>query len=319
MNISDIRAGLRTLVENGETTLTRIASESGVALSTVSGFVNDKYNGNMESVGRTLERWLENYHRAEELPEPPRFVETATARQIWTSMRFANLTGTIAVICGNPGVGKSEAAREFCRTNNNVWMITIAPSRASTLECLTELAEELGMNKAPCRKGPLSRNLRRRLKGTQGLVIVDEADHLDTEALEELRLLQESACIGLVLMGNHRVYSNMTANGDRTIEFARLFSRIAKRTAINKTKEDDVNAIADAWQITGKNERELLQQIAQTPGALRIMNQTLRLAVMNAFGKGERVNEDYLREAYKELDQDVDVSMLLGVQGDAES
>ncbi|WP_249541618.1 hypothetical protein [Escherichia coli] len=76
MNISDIRAGLRTLVENGETTLTRIASESGVALSTVSGFVNDKYNGNMESVGRTLERWLENYHRAEELPEPPRFVET---------------------------------------------------------------------------------------------------------------------------------------------------------------------------------------------------------------------------------------------------
>ncbi|HBE5760552.1 TPA: DNA transposition protein, partial [Escherichia coli] len=33
----------------------------------------------------------------------------------------------------------------------------------------------------------------------------------------------------------------------------------------------------------------------------------------------ERVNEDYLREAYKELDQDVDVSMLLGVQGDAES
>ncbi|HDX7634152.1 TPA: LacI family DNA-binding transcriptional regulator, partial [Escherichia coli] len=87
MNISDIRAGLRTLVESGETTMTRIAKESGVSLSAVSGFMNDKYNGNMETIGDILELWLEDYHRAAELPEPPRFVETRTARQIWTSMR----------------------------------------------------------------------------------------------------------------------------------------------------------------------------------------------------------------------------------------
>lgn len=310
MNISDIRAGLRTLVESGETTMTRIAKESGVSLSAVSGFMNDKYNGNMETIGDILELWLEDYHRAAELPEPPCFVETRTARQIWTSMRFASLTESISVICGNPGVGKTEAAREFRRTNNNVWMITVTPSCASVLECLTELAYELGMNDAPRRKGPLSRALRRRLEGTQGLVIIDEADHLGVEVLEELRLLQESARIGLVLMGNHRVYSNMTG-GNRTVEFARLFSRIAKRTAINKTKIDDVKAIADAWQITGENERELLQQIAQKPGALRILNHSLRLAAMTAHGKGERVNEDYLRQAFRELDLDVDISTLL--------
>ncbi len=281
-----------------------------MAAGTLSAFVNNKYNGDNERVAQTLERWQENYHRAAELPEPPRFVETRTARQIWTSMRFASLTESISVICGNPGVGKTEAAREFRRTNNNVWMITITPSCASVLECLTELAYELGMNDAPRRKGPLSRALRRRLEGTQGLVIIDEVDHLGAEVLEELRLLQESARIGLVLMGNHRVYSNMTG-GNRTVEFARLFSRIAKRTAINKTKIDDVKAIADAWQITGENERELLQQIAQKPGALRILNHSLRLAAMTAHGKGERVNEDYLRQAFRELDLDVDISTLL--------
>ncbi|EDU8832784.1 AAA family ATPase, partial [Salmonella enterica subsp. enterica] len=212
--------------------------------------------------------------------------------------------------CGNPGVGKTEAAREYRRTNNNVWMITVTPSCASVLECLTELAFELGMNDAPRRKGPLSRALRRRLEGTQGLVIIDEADHLGAEVLEELRLLQESTRIGLVLMGNHRVYSNMTG-GNRTVEFARLFSRIAKRTAINKTKKADVKAIADAWQITSENERELLQQIAQKPGALRILNHSLRLAAMTAHGNGEHVNEDYLRQAFRELDLDVDISTLL--------
>ncbi|SQD03500.1 putative phage DNA transposition protein [Escherichia coli] len=33
-------------------------------------------------------------------------------------------------------------------------------------------------------KGRLSRALRRRLEGTQGLVIIDEADHLGAEVLE---------------------------------------------------------------------------------------------------------------------------------------
>ncbi len=310
MNISDIRAVLRTLVENEETTFKQIALESGLSTGTLSSFINDKYNGDNERVSQMLQRWLEKYHAVAELPEPPRFVETQTVKQIWTSMRFASLTESIAVVCGNPGVGKTEAAREYRRTNNNVWMITITPSCASVLECLTELAFELGMNDAPRRKGPLSRALRRRLEGTQGLVIIDEADHLGAEVLEELRLLQESTRIGLVLMGNHRVYSNMTG-GNRTVEFARLFSRIAKRTAINKTKKADVKAIADAWQINGEKELELLQQIAQKPGALRILNHSLRLAAMTAHGKGERVNEDYLRQAFRELDLDVDISTLL--------
>lgn len=310
MNISDIRAGLRTLVENEETTFKQIALESGLSTGTISSFINDKYNGDNERVSQMLQRWLEKYHAVAELPEPPRFVETQTVKQIWTSMRFASLTESIAVVCGNPGVGKTEAAREYRRTNNNVWMITITPSCASVLECLTELAFELGMNDAPRRKGPLSRALRRRLEGTQGLVIIDEADHLGAEVLEELRLLQESTRTGLVLMGNHRVYSNMTG-GNRTVEFARLFSRIAKRTAINKTKKADVKAIADAWQINGENELELLQQIAQKPGALRILNHSLRLAAMTAHGKGERVNEVYLRQAFRELDLDVDISTLL--------
>lgn len=310
MNTSDIRAGLRTLVENEETTFKQIALESGLSTGTISSFINDKYNGDNERVSQILQRWLEKYHAVAELPEPPRFVETQTVKQIWTSMRFASLTESIAVVCGNPGVGKTEAAREYRRTNNNVWMITITPSCASVLECLTELAFELGMNDAPRRKGPLSRALRRRLEGTQGLVIIDEADHLGAEVLEELRLLQESTRTGLVLMGNHRVYSNMTG-GNRTVEFARLFSRIAKRTAINKTKKADVKAIADAWQINGEKELELLQQIAQKPGALRILNHSLRLAAMTAHGKGERVNEDYLRQAFRELDLDVDISTLL--------
>lgn len=310
MNITDIREVLRNLVDAKGITFSKVAKETGLSSGALSSFMNGKYAGDNERLAEVLNRWIEKQQAVAEFPTPPRFIETPTVTQIWRAFRYAHLTECIGVVCGNPGVGKSEAAREYCRTNENVWMITVTPSCASVLECLTELAWELGMNDAPRRKGPLSRALRRRLDGTQGLIIIDEADHLGAEALEELRLLQESTRVGLVLMGNHRVYSNMTG-GNRTVEFARLFSRIAKRVAINKTKKADVSAIADAWQIKGEKERQLLQQIAQKPGALRILSHSLRLAAMTAHGAGEAVNEAYILKAFRDLDLDVDVSTLL--------
>lgn len=310
VNISDIREVLRNLVDGGRFTFAQVSRETGLSTGVVSGFMNNKYTGDNERVEKALTRWVNKQQSAAELPEPPRFIETPTVKQIWTAFRYAHLTECIGVVCGNPGVGKSEAAREYRRNNDNVWMITVTPSCSSVLECLTELAYELGMNDAPRRKGPLARALRRRLDGTQGLVIIDEADHLGAETLEELRLLQEATRVGLVLMGNHRVYSNMTG-GNRTVEFARLFSRIAKRVAINKTKKADVTAIADAWNITGEKERDLLQQIAQKPGALRILSHSLRLAAMTAHGAGHEVSEGYIRKALRDLDLDVDVSTLL--------
>ena len=307
VNISDIREVLRNLVDGTRFTFAQVARETGLSSSVVSGFMNNKYAGDNDRVELVLQRWVTKQHSAAELP---RFIETPTVKQIWTACRYAHLTECIGVVCGNPGVGKSEAAREYRRSNDNVWLITITPSCASVLECLTELAYELGMNDAPRRKGPLARALRRRLDGTQGLVIIDEADHLGAETLEELRLLQEATRVGLVLMGNHRVYSNMTG-GNRTVEFARLFSRIAKRVAINKTKKADVEAIADAWHIDGEKERELLQKIAQKPGALRILSHSLRLAAMTAHGAGQAVSESYILKALRDLDLDVDVSTLL--------
>ncbi|EOI6871250.1 AAA family ATPase [Yersinia enterocolitica] len=310
VNITDIRGVLRNLVDGKRFTFAQVARETGLSSGTVSSFMNEKYNGDNERVETALSRWIEKQQAGAEIPEPPRFIETPTVKQIWTAFRYAHLTECIGVVCGNPGVGKSEAAREYRRGNDNVWLITVTPACSSVLECLTELAYELGMNDSPRRKGPLARALRRRLDGTQGLIIIDEADHLGAETLEELRLLQEATRVGLVLMGNHRVYSNMTG-GNRTVEFARLFSRIAKRVAINKTKKADVAAIADAWSITGEKERELLQQIAQKPGALRILSHSLRLAAMTAHGAGETVNEKYILRAFRDLDLDVDVSTLL--------
>ena len=155
------------------------------------------------------------------------------------------------------------------------------------------------MEQAPRLRGPLARAVRKRLAGTEGLIVIDEADHLDYPTLEELRILQEEVGIGLVLVGNNKIYTQLTG-GRRNEDFARLFSRIAKRRGIHKTKQTDVRAIADAWGVVGDAERELLQQISERPGGLRLLTKTLKLAAL--YAKEDAISESFLRAAFKELE-----------------
>ncbi|WP_225874351.1 AAA family ATPase [Vibrio algicola] len=224
---------------------------------------------------------------------------TTTAQQITNDLTYAQVTESIVVIYGASGVGKSETLHEYQKQNNNVWMVTASPSRSSLTECLYEIAMELGMDQAPRRKGPLARVIRQRLKGTEGLIIIDEADHLDYPTLEELRILQEETGVGMVLVGNNKVYTQLTG-GRRNEDFARLFSRIAKKRGIHKTKQADVRAIAQAWNVLGETENSLMFQISERPGGLRLLSKTLKLAAM--YAKGGQITEKGLRTAFAELE-----------------
>lgn len=299
---ADTRAAIRAIVDNDGVTYSAIAREIGLSATALSQFMNENYRGDNDSVSGKLAVWLENRTRkTNAMPLAPDFVQTRTVKQIWSALQYAQLAQCISVIYGSPGVGKSKALQQFVRERPNVWLITVSPSRSSLSECLYELALELGVGDAPRRAGQLGRVIRRKLRGTSGLLIIDEAYHLDYPVLEELRILQEETGIGLALVGNNQVYSKLTGGNSRNVDFARLFSRIAKKVAILKTKKDDVKAISAAWGL-GDKERELVVQLAERPGALRTVSHTLRLAAMFAAGANESLSEKHIRAAVVDLE-----------------
>ncbi|GJB59074.1 MULTISPECIES: AAA family ATPase [Aeromonas] len=296
---SDVLARVKALLEQSTVTQAQIAKEIGVSGSTVNQLLNGNYKADPTAMLQKLANWLTARDQRADAPRDPGFVMTETAKQIMADMGYALTTQSIVIIHGISGVGKTTALREFQRNNNNVWVITTSPSRATMTECLYELAMELGMENAPRLRGPLARALRRRLRNTKGLIVVDEADHVDRPTLEELRILAEEVEVGLVLVGNSRVYTQLTG-GPRSEDFARLFSRIAMKRALTKAKKADVLAFASAWNITGAAELDLLLRISERPGALRLVSKNLKLAVM--YSGGEPLTEQILQHTFNKLE-----------------
>ncbi|MFW2328996.1 AAA family ATPase [Aeromonas allosaccharophila] len=296
---TDAITRIKALLEQSIVTQAQIAKEVGVSPSTINQLLNGNYKADPAPMLQKLANWLTARDQRADAPRDPGFVMTETAKQIIADMNYALATESIVIIHGISGVGKTTALREFQRQNNNVWVITTSPSRSTMTECMYELAMELGMENAPRLRGPLARALRRRLLNTKGLIVVDEADHLDRPTLEELRILVEEVGIGMVLVGNSRVYTQLTG-GQRSEDFARLYSRVAKKRALTKAKRADVMAVASAWNIEGAVERDLLVRISERPGALRLVSKNLKLAM--ACSCGEPLTEQVLQYAFNELE-----------------
>ncbi|HGS4460676.1 TPA: AAA family ATPase [Vibrio metschnikovii] len=297
---TDVLAQINSVLESKVITAAQLAKEISLSPAALSQVLKGKYAADPIAIINKLEKWLNL--RQERIATPnvnPGFVMTETAKLITSDLTYAQVTESIVVIFGASGVGKSETLREYKRRNNNVWMITASPSRSSLTECLYEIALELGLDDAPRRKGPLSRVIRQRLDKSEGLVIIDEADHLDYPTLEELRILQEETGIGMAFVGNNKVYTQLTG-GRRNEDFARLFSRIAKKRGLHKTRQADVRSIANAWQIMTEKEMSLMLQISERPGGLRLLTKTLKLSAM--YAQGKTITEALLRKAFAELD-----------------
>ena len=119
---------------------------------------------------------------------------------------------------------------------------------------------------------------------------MDEAQHLSSAALDQLRHFHDLGRIGLAVAGNSEVIGRIDGDTRRGL-FAQFSSRVGMRLRRQRPLGTDVNALLDAAGVTGSAERKLLQAVASKPGALRGMTKTLRVANILAAGGGSAVTE----------------------------
>ncbi len=284
---------------------TALAPKIGVPHGTLSQFPSGAYKGDNRKIADAVLRFrqllLEQAEISIEMPEPPAFFETPTARQIKTMLTIAQ-RGRMVVIAGGPGTSKTKTSRHYQESVSNVWVATMKPSCGGIMPMQYKVMEALGADEEKRKGTPIAMTSRIEalLRGTGGLLIVDEAQHLGEKSLEEIRGWHDETGIGIALVGNEDVLTRLTL-GSRKDAFARLASRIAQRMIFRGPRDGDALALASAWQIEAEDQRAFVVATARQPGGLRTCTMMLETAFMLASSDGSPLTLGHMQDAWSHL------------------
>jgi len=299
-----IRQDVQDLMKAGDLSQTAVAKAAGISPAALNQWLKEKYQGDVEAVAATMEKWLAAHQTRTEngkrMPDAPEYVETPTSQKVMAALGYAQMAGDVAIIYGGAGLGKTRTLRHYANSHNNVWLATMTPAFRTAVSVMTEVSHALGIREFHGRAPSLHRAITQRLEGAYGLLIIDEAQHVALSGLDQLRSIHDATGVGLALVGNETVYGRMTG-GSMAPYLDRLFSRIGKRVHIKRPYKDDITNLAAAWGISDAERLGPLRAIASKPGALRIMTKVLRLAGLYAAGREEDITEQDIQHAWKEL------------------
>ncbi|MEO9637262.1 MAG: AAA family ATPase [Nitratireductor sp.] len=276
----------------------------GMAEGTFSQWFSGKYAGRLDSQNRLVSRWLdavdESAGIADTIPSSPAFLKTRTSAEILNTLIWAQTACDVVTITMGAGMGKTETCRHYRNTRPNVFMATMSPHTKTVHAMLVELAEELEvMIHNPAKLG---RAIGRRLERAGGaLLIVDEAQNLVDDAINQLRYFADIHRCGVALVGNEEIYSRLAKKQDGP-SYAQIKSRVGKRLRRGRPPTEDIHSFIAAWGITDADCAKFLAGIGLKGGALRQIDKTMKLATMDAMGRDETLGIDHIRRAWQQRD-----------------
>lgn len=281
---------------------TELQQRVGVSTA-LSAFAVDKYQGDNRRIAEQIYRYRQLLVQQADVeydaPALPAFFETPTATRIMRLLQIAQ-RGRMTLIAGGPGNSKTKTLEHYQASVANVWIATMAPSTAGVTTMAIEVLEALGEPDAKGTPQSLSRRIKAKLRGSGGLLVLDEAQHANEKALEEVRSWHDATGVGICLVGNQDVLIRLE-HGTRKAAFARLASRVAQRLTFHVATEGDAAVFCDAWGVTDEKSRRYLTSIALKPGSLRNCTMVMELASMLAASENDTVKLAHLQDAWSNL------------------
>jgi DNA transposition AAA+ family ATPase len=277
-----------------------LARRSGIPHGTLTPVLDGVYTGSYPAQLKRLRAWLESLDEVRDrlvaLPEEPGYFETPTSRELKDTLLYAQQMPQMAVVTMASGMGKTTTAKEF-RSRPGVFYVTMRPTTSGAYRMLQEIAIAIGVTEmSPAR---LDRAIGEKLKrnGRQTLLIVDEAQNLADQAVDQLRYFFDEHRCGIALLGNDEIYSRF-GRGDPREGFGQIHRRIGKRMRRMKPLPGDIEAALDAWRVADPDARKFLAAVGRHAGALGQIAETTKLALMIAAGEDEALSAKHVRLAW---------------------
>lgn len=285
-----------------------LSEESGISQGTLSTWGPGTYAGNGQNIAKKVFKYRQMLEsqaaRAADadsagLGKAPTYIRTPTGARLRGLMVTAH-SGQMTYAATGPGTGKTMEAQNYCASASNAFMVTMKPTTKTLTAMLGEVIRAMGGRSGTSWARQMSAQVIDMVKGRPCLLIVDEANYLEFEALEELRAWHDIAGLGICLLGNEELHATIRGSV-RTgrHSFARLNRRIAMSHVQDMPLDGDIEAYLDAWGIENAEQRALLLRVGRTAGTggLGEISQIISNASLLALEDGQSLSHGHLREA----------------------
>ncbi len=272
----------------------RLANEVGISVTALSYWRRSSYNGDPATIESKLEEYFATYEARQAVQEQAAaykptggYVPTSISEDVYNGIRFAQVERGMVILHGDAGIGKTEAAKKFRADHpHSTILITITPTSGTLSGVVRLLAAAVGVSGQRSRMDILLA-IRKKLAGSNKVIIIDEAQHLRIQALEEIRALTDADSVtgepgtGVCLIGNTEVYNRMM--GRQQAQFAQLFSRIRMNRCYSTrgVSRQDIEALfPNLTENNMKEELDFLLSVAKgrwgIRGAVTVYNNSIR-------------------------------------------
>jgi DNA transposition AAA+ family ATPase len=249
-----------------------------------------------ERIEKTLAIYFDDLdsERLQQKRRSPVRVETSVMAAVFEGFGMARTAPAMVDISVPAGAGKTEAMDEYvkqCKKEEGidcpVWTIGLSEFGLTVKSVLTMIASEVDpkhhRHSSALNDFELDFLIEKETRGRGGLLIIDEAQHLADAKLDHgirivngLRRYVDKGLFGIALLNNGEVYRRVNSE-----KYSQLLSRMKEwRVEVKGITEQDVDLVAAAWGITGKDARAWCVNKAKGPGQLRALVSAFKRAQM---------------------------------------
>ncbi|KEG17069.1 AAA family ATPase [Bartonella bacilliformis] len=296
---------VRSLALMNDWSKAEVARRIGMPDGTFSQWYAGNYAGQLGKQNVKVQQWVEALKETagllELIPEKPSFQRNRIAHEIIDTLTLAQSTGDMVMITLDAGNGKTETCRHYRATRPHVYLVTASPHTRSVYGILNDMAVELDV--VECNPARLTRAIGKKLErvGSGTLLIIDEAQNLTDEAINQLRHFVDINGTGLALVGNDEISGRLVHRQNGPF-YAQIKSRLAMHLKRRKPYNEDIAARIHDWGIEDPGAIKFLTGIGLKAGALRQIDKTMMLARMAALGDGCEVTLKHVKAAWKNRD-----------------